>query len=103
MTQFKRTRKELKRIDWRTVKHVINALHENTRMKKTFLATTCRMGYDKCKLYLDWLEMMQLIRREKNEDGFEEVILTDKGRSLYLKKFETETILERQNSLTEEL
>jgi predicted transcriptional regulator len=82
-----RSRKELKRIDWRTVKRVMSALYENARMKKSFLATACNMGYDKCRLYLDWLEMMELVRREDNEDGFEVIILTERGRSLYNKKF----------------
>lgn len=45
------------------------------------------MGYDKCRRYIDWLEMMELIKREINNDDFEEIILTEKGRSLFRKKF----------------
>ncbi len=40
------------------------------------------MGYDKCRLYINWLEMMELIRKEINDDGYEELILTEKGLSL---------------------
>jgi hypothetical protein len=53
------------------------------------------MGYDKCRLYLDWLEMMELVKREVNEDGFEEIILTEKGRFLRNKKFNTENFYDR--------
>jgi predicted transcriptional regulator len=71
-----------------TVQKLISALYENTRMKKTLLATSCGMGYDKCRRYIDWLEMMELIKREiNNDDDFEEIILTEKGRSLFRNKF----------------
>lgn len=72
-----------------TVKKLIKTLQENTRMKKTLLATTSRMGYDKCRRYIDWLEMMELIKREINDDDFEEIILTEKGHSLFRRKFNT--------------
>lgn len=54
-------------------------------MKKTLLATACNMGYDKCCRYIDWLEMMGLIRKETSDDGYEELLLTEKGRLLYNK------------------
>lgn len=94
--QLKKNKRELKRIDWRTVKRVISTLYHNARMKKTLLATACSMGYDKCRLYIDWLEMMELIRKEMNEDGHEELILTEKGRSLYSKKFNIENFYGRR-------
>lgn len=90
LSQLKKHKKELKRIDWKTVKRVISSLHHNARMKKTLLATSCNMGYDKCRLYIDWLEMMELVRKEINDEGHEELILTEKGRSLYSKKFNIE-------------
>jgi len=90
LKQIKKSKRELKRIDWNTVKRVISTLYHNARMKKTLLATACSMGYDKCRLYIDWLEMMELIRKEINDDGFEELILTEKGRALYSKKFNIE-------------
>ena len=90
LKQVKKNKRELKRIDWNTVKRVVSTLYHNTRMKKTLLATACSMGYDKCRLYIDWLEMMDLIRREINDDGYEELMLTEKGRSLYSKKFNIE-------------
>lgn len=95
MNQLKRKKKELKRIDWKTVRRVISTLHRNSRMKKTLLATACSMGYDKCRLYIDWLEMMELVRKEIDEEGREEFILTEKGRSLYSRKFNIENLYEK--------
>jgi predicted transcriptional regulator len=85
-----KTQRELKRINWKTVERIVIALYENVRMKKSVLATTCHMGYDKCRLYINWLEMMELIKKEINYDGFEEMILTEKGRTLYRTKFNIE-------------
>lgn len=82
LNQLKQRKRELKRIDWKTVTRVIITLHQNARMKKTLLASACNMGYDKCRLYINWLEMMELIRKEINDDGYEELILTEKGLSL---------------------
>lgn len=84
---MKRSKRELKRIDWVIVSRVIRTLYKNGSSKKTFLATTCRMGFDKCGLYIDWLDMMDLIRRDINDSGFEEISLSEKGRSLYHRKF----------------
>lgn len=63
-------------------------------MKKTLLATACSMGYDRCKLYIDWLEMMELIRKEIGDDGREELLLTEKGRLLYSKNFDLQNMYE---------
>ena len=57
-------KKELQRIDWRIVRRLVTSLYYNSRMKKTHIATKCNLGYDKCRLYLDWMEMMDLIKRE---------------------------------------
>ena len=103
MNQLKKNKKELKRIDWKTVTRVISTLYHNTRMKKTLLATACSMGYDKCRLYIDWLEMMELIRKETSDDGYEELILTEKGRSLYSKKFNIENFYGKRLHRIEDL
>jgi|SRR5579864_2291616 len=80
-------KKELQRIDWRIIKRVVTSLYYNNRMKKTHIATKCNLGYDKCRLYLDWMEMMELIKRETDENRFEVILLTDKGKSLHNSKF----------------
>ena len=81
------SKKELQRIDWRIIRRLVISLYYNCRMKKTHIATKCNLGYDKCRLYLDWLEMMELIKREIDENRFEVIILTDKGKALHNSKF----------------
>ena len=85
--QKTRHKKELKRIDWGIIRRLVISLYYNNRMKKTHIATKCNLGYDKCRLYLDWMEMMELIKREIDEDLFEVIILTDKGKTLHNRKF----------------
>jgi predicted transcriptional regulator len=77
--QLAQNKKILRRVDFDVVKRIISLLHHNSRIKKTNIAMKCKLGYDKCVLYLDWLEMMDLIRRENNEDGFEIIILSERG------------------------
>ena len=96
LKRLKKRRRELKRIDWETVKRVIGTLYYNAGMKKTILATSCSMGYDKCRLYIEWLEMMDLITRELNADGHEELLLTEKGRMLYSTKFNADDFYEKR-------
>lgn len=82
-----RNKKELRRIDWKIIRRLIVSLYYNNRMKKTHIATKCNLGYNKCLLYLDWMEMMELIKKETDEDKFEVIILTEKGKSLHNTKF----------------
>ena len=82
-----RNKKELQRIDWGIIRRLVISLYYNSRMKKTHIATKCNLGYDKCRLYLDWMEMMELIKREIDENRFEVIILTDKGKALHNSKF----------------
>ena len=78
--------KELKRIEWRIVKRIITILHNNNKMKKSHIATIGNLAYDNCLKYLGWMEMMELVKRETHE-GFEVILLTEKARTLYDKKF----------------
>ena len=80
-------KKELRRIDWNIVRRLVTSLYYNSKMKKTHIATKCNLGYNKCRLYLDWMEMMELIKRETDEDQFEVIVLTEKGKSLHNRKF----------------
>ena len=68
-------------------------------MKKTHISTKCNLGYDKCRLYLEWMDMMDLIRSEVDEDNFEVILLTERSRSLYLKKFKDNEKLHLLESL----
>jgi hypothetical protein len=56
-------------------------------MKRTRIAMKSGLGYDKCMLYLSWMDMMGLIRREKDEEGFEVISLSDAGMTLYRTQF----------------
>lgn len=82
----KKTGKELRKIDWHVVKRVVVFLYYNSKTKKTNLATRCNLGYDKCIRYLDWMENMDLIRKEHKE-GAELISLNDKGMEIYEKNF----------------
>jgi len=46
------------------------------------------LSYDKCGLYLEWMETMDLIKREFDEKGFQLIRLTERGNDLYLTEFE---------------
>lgn len=80
-------KRELKRISWNIVKKLLKLLYYNGRMKKTHIATKCNLSYDKCRLYLDWMDMMDLIKRETDGGGFEIISLNEKGSDIYTKKF----------------
>jgi hypothetical protein len=41
------------------------------------------MSYDKCILYLNWLEKMRFIIREIDEKGSEMIHLSEKGTQIY--------------------
>lgn len=84
------SKKELKRIEWSIVRRVITILQCNPRMKKTHIAMKSGLGYDKCILYLSWMDMLGLIRREKDEEGFEVISLSDSGLNLYRTQFTDE-------------
>ena len=81
-TQCKR---ELKRIEWNIVKRLVILMRYAGRAKKTKLAMNCNMAYDKCILYLNWMETLNLISRERDNSGFELVSLNDRGYELYEK------------------
>ena len=82
-------KKEIRRIDWNIVVRIMYILHRNYEMKKSHIANKGRLGYDKCRLYLDWMEMIDLVQRKQNEDGFETIVLSDKGRTLYNEKIKS--------------
>lgn len=78
---------ELVRINWKIVRKIVSILHHEIKLKKSHIATKGKMGYDKCRRYLQWMEMMDLVRKDIDNDGFEMVLLTDRARILYREKF----------------
>jgi predicted transcriptional regulator len=85
LPEIKHHKKELKRIDWNIVKRLVILLYYDNKAKRTNIAMKCKLSYDNCLLYLNWLEMMDLIKKETNREGFELISLTDKGIDLYAK------------------
>ena len=85
LPDLKHHKKELKRIDWNIVKRLVILLYYDSKAKRTNIAMKCKLSYDNCLLYLNWLEIMDLIKKETNRDGFELISLTDKGTDLYAK------------------
>jgi predicted transcriptional regulator len=79
--------KELKRIEWGIIVRLVKLLYFNRKIKRTKIAMQCNMSYDKCVLYLDWLEMMDVIEKEIDKEGYTLIQLSERGSDLYQKKF----------------
>lgn len=86
-TPESKIKNEIRRIDWKIIERLVRLLYYHSRLKKTHISTKCNLSYDKCRRYLDWMEVMDLINKENNEEGFEIVSLTERGKVLYNKKF----------------
>ena len=80
-------KREIRRIDWKVVKRLVKFLYYNSGIKKTVIAMKCNLGYDKCVLYLDWLEIVDFIHRTHN-DGHETIRLSERGMDLYKNKLD---------------
>lgn len=78
-------RATIRRIDVEIVKRIVIALHDGGKERKTKIALKAQISYDKCFKYLEWLELMGLIRKESDDHGLEFVYLTEKGFDLYSK------------------
>lgn len=65
--------------DLYVVARIIKILKENSRMKKTNLATASGLAYDKLAKYLEWMIKKGFI--EVDSEGF--VCLTSKGNKAY--------------------
>lgn len=81
-------KRKLKRIDWNIVKNIMKVLYDDGKMKKTNIAMRLGISYDNCLLYLDWLDTMDLIKRDIDDGGFELIGLDNKGRDLYTQKLQ---------------
>jgi CTP-dependent riboflavin kinase len=84
--------KELIRINWNIVRRIIALLHHEIKLKRSHIATKGKMGYDKCIRYIQWMEMMDLVRKDVDDDGFELVLLTDRATVLYKEKFRDKSV-----------
>ena len=86
MNRHESSKRELKRIDWSIIKRILRHLHDDGKEKKTNIAMKCNLSYNKLVLYLEWLEMMDFIKRELDEKKFECISLNEKGREFYSRK-----------------
>lgn len=73
---MKRPRKELKRINWEIATSILKTLYFHGKQKKSILARLTDMGYENCILYLDWLDLLDLVR---NNDHSQTAGLTEIG------------------------
>jgi hypothetical protein len=85
-----RNKRTLRRIDWTTVKKIMIVLSCDNKMKKTNIAMSCRLSYDKCVSYLRWLELLDLVKIVIDGDGFELFGLNNRGMDLCKKEFKHE-------------
>jgi len=83
-------KKELQRIDWNVVKQILTTLYFNGEGKKTNLVMKTKLSYDKFVLYLNWLELMDLIKIERDDVGIEMISLSENGLNFYSRKIRPE-------------
>lgn len=80
-------KKRLVRVNWHTVERIIVLLYRNGMMKKTNIAMSGRLRYDRCSLHLNWCKSLKLIKTRFGDDGHELISLTDRGMELYREQF----------------
>lgn len=97
MNKSEISKKELKRIDWHIIKNLLNILFYEGKMKKTTLARKSNMGYENCILYIDWLYMLDFIKKDLDEERVEIIGLSELGYSFCKRKL-TEDYKENNNS-----
>ncbi len=85
-------KKKLKKIDREILEKVLLVLYEYGSDKRTCIARKCNMGYDKCMLYVDFLEMFGFMKKERGNDGYDEINLTEQGINFCKTKLSRKTI-----------
>lgn len=73
------------RIEWKTVLRILGFLRHNSKSKKTHISMTCNLGYKRCIQYLNWLEMMNLIKKDTDKDGSHLISVNEFGIEIVLK------------------
>lgn len=58
-------KRELKKIDLDILKRIMIVIYEAGRSNKTTISRNSNMSYDKCIKYLNCLEMLEFIKRQK--------------------------------------
>ena len=73
------------RIEWKTVLRILGFLQHNGKSKKTHVSMMCNLGYKRCIQYLNWLEMMNLIKKDIDENGSHLISVNEFGIELAIK------------------
>jgi predicted transcriptional regulator len=73
MTKF------ISKLDIHIITRIMLCLYDHGGIKKTNIARKTNMAYDNCKSYLDILELIELIKKEKIDNDFEIISLTQTG------------------------
>ena len=70
----------------RIVRKILRSLLRGKK-KKTPLSMKVRKNYDECFSYLTFLETLEFVKNETDEDGFQVIQITDRGREYYRRHF----------------
>lgn len=73
------------RIEWKTVLRILGFLYHNSKSKKTHISMTCNLGYKRCIQYLNWLELMDLIKIDDDKNGSHLISMNERGTELVIK------------------
>lgn len=79
MNKHEQNKRVLKRIDWKIIQKLLSVLYNEGKLKKTVIARKANMSYDNCVLYIDWLHMLDFIRRDIEDEKFEIISLSELG------------------------
>lgn len=79
-------KREIQRIDWNIAKRLIEFLHYNSKEKKTKIAMKCNLNYEQLTMYLDWLELLEFVKKEMDHKNVEWICLSETGIDFYLRK-----------------
>ncbi len=71
--------KIITKLDINIITRIMLILYANGGITKTTIARKTNMAYDNCKSYVDALELIELVKKETNENNFEIIYLTSTG------------------------
>lgn len=86
MEFFEHEKRQLRRVDLDIVRRILYSLIHEGPAKKTVIARRSNVSYDNFILYLEFLELLDFVQRDKIKE-LEMISLNDLGRSFYLRRF----------------
>lgn len=91
--ETRQEKKKLDRINWTSVGKIIVSLHDHGEMKKTNIASRCRLRYDKCVSHIGWCQTLKLVKIKPDENDHDIISLTERGMELYREEFATKSFI----------